>query len=103
MMDGLSFPPPTPARIWLDMVSLFPPTYKDQPNGLRPDLVKLLADLKPSFFRFPGGCFAEGQTLEDAFRFKETVGPVEERKGRQCFWGYHNTDGLGYYEYLRLG
>lgn len=89
-------------KFWLDMVSLFPATYKNQPNGLRPDLVKLLADLNPSFLRFPGGCFAEGQTLEDAFRFKETIGPVEERKGRRCFWGYHSTDGLGYYEYLRL-
>ncbi len=92
----------SPGTFWLDMVSLFPPTYKNQPNGLRPDLVQLLADLKPSFFRFPGGCFAEGRTLEDAFRFKETIGPVEQRKGRQCFWGYHNTDGLGYFEYLRL-
>lgn len=89
-------------EFWLDMVSLFPPTYRDQPNGLRPDLVQLLADLQPSFFRFPGGCFAEGQTLQDAFRFKETVGPVEQRKGRRCFWGYRSTDGLGYFEYLRL-
>lgn len=89
-------------EFWLDIVSLFPPTYNNQPNGLRPDLVKLLADLKPSFFRFPGGCFAEGHTLKDAFRFKETIGPVEERTGRRCFWGYNSTDGLGYYEYLRL-
>lgn len=88
---------------WLDMVSLFPPTYNDQPNGMRPDLFQMLADLKPSFFRFPGGCFAEGTTLENAFRFKETIGPVEERKGRLCFWeDYYSTDGLGYYEYLRL-
>jgi alpha-L-arabinofuranosidase len=91
-----------PGVFWLDMVSLFPPTYKDQPNGLRPDLVKMLADLKPSFFRFPGGCFAEGNTLEDAFYFHETIGPIEQRKGRRCFWNYNSTDGLGYYEYLRL-
>jgi alpha-L-arabinofuranosidase len=87
---------------WLSVVSLFPPTWKNQPNGLRPDLVQLLADLKPSFFRFPGGCFAEGRTLEDTFLFKETIGPIEQRKGRPCFWGYHSSDGLGYYEYLRL-
>lgn len=92
----------TQGVIWLDMVSLFPPTYKNQPNGMRTDLVKLLAELKPSFFRFPGGCFAEGHTLEDTFRFKETIGPIEERKTRRCFWGYDSTDGLGYYEYLRL-
>ncbi len=87
---------------WLSMVSLFPPTWKNQPNGLRPDLVKLLADLKPSFLRFPGGCFAEGHTLRDTFLFKETIGPIERRKGRPCFWGYRSSDGLGYYEYLRL-
>jgi len=89
-------------EFWLDMVSLFPVTYKDEPNGMRADLVKMLADLKPSFFRFPGGCFVEGQTLEAAFKFKETIGPIEERKGRRNFWNYNNTDGLGYYEYLRL-
>lgn len=88
--------------LWVDMVSLFPPTYKHQPNGLRPDLVKLLADLKPSFFRFPGGCYAEGLTLADTFLFKETLGPIEGRKGRNGFWNYNSTDGLGYYEYLRL-
>ncbi|MCA9260025.1 MAG: hypothetical protein KDA61_12525, partial [Planctomycetales bacterium] len=87
---------------WIDMASLFPATYKNQANGLRTDLVEMLAALKPSFFRFPGGCFVEGQTLEDAFRFKETIGPVESRKGRRNFWNYHNTDGLGYFEYLRL-
>lgn len=89
-------------QFWVDMVSLFPATYNDEPNGMRADLVQLLADLKPSFFRFPGGCFVEGQTLEDAFKFKETIGPIEQRKGRRNFWNYNNTDGLGYYEYLRL-
>ncbi len=87
---------------WINLASLFPPTWKNQPNGLRADLVQLLADLKPSFFRFPGGCFAEGRTLQDTFLFKETVGSIEKRKGRPCFWGYRSTDGLGYYEYLRL-
>lgn len=91
-----------PGTFWLGLVSLFPPTYKNQPNGLRPDLVKLLADLKPSFFRFPGGCFAEGVTLKDTFLFKESIGPIEKRKGRANLWGYHSSDGLGYYEYLRL-
>ena len=89
-------------EFWLGMVSLFPPTYKDQPNGLRSDLAKLLADLKPSFIRFPGGCFVEGKKLDDAFRFADTIGPIEERKGKDSFWGYYTTDGLGYYEYLRF-
>ncbi len=92
----------TAGTYWLDMVSLFPPTYKSQPNGLRPDLMQLLMDLRPSFLRFPGGCFAEGHTLDDAFRFKETLGLIEDRKGRPGFWNYYSTDGLGYYEYLRL-
>lgn len=89
-------------EFWLGMVSLFPHTYQDEPNGLRPDLIKLLVDLKPSFLRFPGGCYVEGKTLDDAFRFEPTIGPPEERKGRDGFWGYYSTDGLGYYEYLRL-
>jgi alpha-L-arabinofuranosidase len=89
-------------EFWLGLVSLFPPTYNNEPNGLRPDLVKMLAGLKPSFVRFPGGCFVEGNTLANAFRFKETLGPIDQRQGRDCFWGYYSTDGLGYYEYLRL-
>ncbi len=89
-------------EFWLGVVSLFPPTYRDQPNGLRPDLMNLLVELKPSFLRFPGGCYVEGKTLDDAFRFEPTIGPPEERKGRDGFWGYYSTDGLGYFEYLRL-
>lgn len=88
----------------LDMVSLFPPTFNNRENGLRPDLVEMLQNLHPRFLRFPGGCFVEGKESPDyAFRWERTIGHVEERPGhlnRQ--WGYHSTDGLGFHEYLLL-
>ncbi len=89
---------------YLDMVSLFPPTYKNRDNGLRPDLVEMLHDLHPSFMRFPGGCFVEGQDSPDnAFRWERTIGPIEERPGHwNKNWGYRTTDGLGFHEYLQL-
>ena len=43
----------------VDMVSLMPQdTYKG--HGLRKDLAQALADLKPKFMRFPGGCVVHG-------------------------------------------
>ncbi len=87
----------------LDMVSLFPPTYKDRENGLRPDLAQMLADLHPKFMRFPGGCFVEGsQTPDDAFRWERTIGPLEHRVGHNNLWGYRTSDGMGYHEFLQL-
>jgi len=93
----------SPGTIWLDMVSLFPQdTWKRRPNGLRPDLAKMLSDLKPSFVRFPGGCFVEGDILENAFRWKNTIGDIVTRPGHWNLWGYRSTDGLGYHEYLQM-
>jgi alpha-N-arabinofuranosidase len=43
-----------------NLLSLFPPTYKNRPNGLRVDLMDAMAGLKPSFFRAPGGNNIEG-------------------------------------------
>ena len=61
----------------LDMVSLFPPTFKNRPNGLRPDLAQMLYEMHPKFMRFPGGCFVEGQiSPENAFRWERTIGPL---------------------------
>lgn len=92
--------------VQLDMVSLFPPTFKDRPNGCRRDLAEMLAALKPAFVRFPGGCYIEGDgTVEDNRRFewKKTIGPVEERPGHYNYnWGYPSTDGLGFHEFLQL-
>ena len=90
-------------RLDLDMVSLFPrKTFKNRPNGCRPDLAQLLADLKPAFVRFPGGCVVEGATMANRYRWKETIGDVAARPGHWCLWGYRNSDGLGYHEFLQL-
>ncbi len=88
----------------LDVVSLFPPTFKNRPNGMRPDLAQMLADMHPRFMRFPGGCFVEGQQSPDnAFRWKRTIGPIEEREGHaNVNWGYRTSDGIGFHEYLQL-
>ncbi len=94
----------SPADYRLDVVSLFPPTYKNRPNGLRPDLAEMLQELHPSFMRFPGGCFVEGQdTPDNAFRWQRTIGPIEQRAGHENKnWGYRTSDGLGFHEYLQL-
>ncbi len=88
----------------LDVVSLFPPTFKNRENGMRPDLAQMLADMKPRFMRFPGGCFVEGQQSPDnAFRWKRTLGPIENREGHaNVNWGYRTSDGIGFHEYLQL-
>lgn len=92
-----------PGTLWLDMVSLFPTaTWLGRPNGLRPDLAGMMEDLKPTFVRFPGGCWVEGDTMREAYRWKETVGPWQERRTQWNIWGYWATHGLGYHEYLQL-
>ena len=90
--------------VQIDMVSLFPPTFKNRENGMRPDLANMLWQLHPKFMRFPGGCFVEGQESPDnAFRWERTIGPIEEREGHwNVNWGYRTSDGLGYHEYLQL-
>uniref|UniRef100_A0A0E0R3R3 non-reducing end alpha-L-arabinofuranosidase n=1 Tax=Oryza rufipogon TaxID=4529 RepID=A0A0E0R3R3_ORYRU len=87
--------------IWLDQVSLMPSeTYKG--HGFRQELMYMLLDLKPRFLRFPGGCFVEGNWLKNAFRWKETIGPWEERPGHYGdVWHYWTDDGLGYYDFLQ--
>jgi len=92
-----------PGTIWLDMVSLFPAeTFKGRPNGLRPDLAQMLLALRPSFVRFPGGCWVEGDTLEFALRWKRTIGELSERRTQWNLWQYHSTNGLGFHEYLQM-
>ncbi|XP_050369283.1 alpha-L-arabinofuranosidase 1-like isoform X2 [Argentina anserina] len=88
--------------IWFDQVSAMPlDTYKG--HGFRKDLVDMLADMKPQFIRFPGGCFVEGEWLRNAFRWKESIGPWEERPGHfGDVWMYWTDDGLGYFEFLQL-
>ena len=89
-----------PGTVWFGLVSLFPPTWNGRPNGLRQDLMQMLVDLHPKFLRFPGGNYVEGDTIETRFDWKETIGPIEERPGHPCPWGYRSTDGMGLLEFL---
>lgn len=90
-------------KIALDVISLFPQnTFKNRSNGLRTDLAQLLADMKPAFIRFPGGCLAHGDGLGNMYRWKTTIGPLEQRVEQKNLWGYHQTVGLGYYEYFQF-
>ena len=92
-----------PGTFSLDMVSLFPKkTFKNRPNGLRRDLAGMLEGLKPSFVRFPGGCWVEGDTMALAYRWKQTVGDLSERRTQYNIWQYHATHGIGFHEYLQL-
>jgi len=89
----------TPGTLWLQNVSLFPPTYKNRPNGNRADIMELLAAMKPKFLRLPGGNYVEGNAFNQRFNWKETIGSVEQRPGHPSCWGYWSTDGLGILEY----
>ena len=87
----------------VDMVSLMPQdTYKG--HGLRKDLAQALEDLQPKFMRFPGGCVVHGggDGFWDTYRWKTTIGPKEQRKGLKNTWGYHQSMGLGFYEYFQF-
>ena len=86
--------------VWLQQVSLMPPTFKDRPNGNRPDLSQILADAHPKFLRFPGGNYVEGDYFSERFNWKETIGPLESRPGHRSCWGYWSTDGFGLPEFL---
>lgn len=97
----------------LDMISLFPAdTWKNRPGGMRADMVQWLADLKPGFLRFPGGCIVEGFDLSQRYQWKKTVGPIEDRQLIINRWNfefehrptpdYFQTFGLGFFEYFQL-
>ncbi len=87
--------------LWLDMVSVMPrDTWKQ--HGLRPDLCEMLAALKPSFVRFPGGCWVEGDDLAHMYNWKKTVGDPAHRQPLWNIWQYWATHGLGFHEYLQL-
>ncbi len=87
-------------KVAIDLVSLKPQdTYKG--HGLRKDLAEAIADLKPRFVRFPGGCMLHGQGIDNIYHWKESVGPMKDRKPAYNIWGYHQTRGLGFYEYFQ--
>lgn len=96
-----------------DFISLFPAdTWKGRKGGMRADMVQMLADLKPGFIRFPGGCIVEGINLENRYQWKKTIGPIEERQLIMNRWNiefpnrnapdYFQTFGLGFFEYFQL-
>jgi alpha-N-arabinofuranosidase len=85
---------------YFNLVSLFPPTYNNRPNGNRIDLTKMLIDMKPKFLRFPGGNYLEGPDFANAFPWKTTLGPIDNRPGHKGSWSYRPTDGMGLYEFL---
>lgn len=97
----------------LDMISLFPSdTWKNRPGGMRADMIQKLADMKPGFIRFPGGCIVEGFDLSQRYQWKKTLGPVEGRQLIINRWNfefahrpapdYFQTFGLGFFEYFQL-
>jgi alpha-L-arabinofuranosidase len=113
--------PKAKMRLWfegdgvidLDFISLFPSdTWKNRPGGLRADMVQMLADMKPGFIRFPGGCIVEGTDLSNRYRWKNTIGPVESRQLIMNRWNiefahrptpdYFQSFGLGFFEYFQL-
>ena len=89
--------------VYLDFVSLFPAqTFNSRANGLRPDLANMLVNLGPSFMRFPGGSWVDGNNLAAAYHWELTVGDPANRTPRNNVWGYMVDNGLGYHEYLQL-
>jgi alpha-N-arabinofuranosidase len=93
----------TRGGVALDEISLFPrQTFKQRANGLRADLAQAIADLKPRFMRFPGGCLVHGGGLGNMYRWKDSIGPIEQRRGQRNIWGYHQSLGLGYFEYFQF-
>ncbi len=89
------------AKVALDMISLFPhDTYKG--HGLRKDLAQTIADLHPKFVRFPGGCMSHGDGIDNIYHWNHTVGPWQDRMPAKNIWNYHQTRGLGFYEYFQF-
>jgi len=97
----------------MDMVSLFPEdTWKGRPGGMRADMIQMLADMKPGFIRFPGGCIVEGRDLSNRYQWKKTLGPLDQRQLIINRWNvefahrptpdYFQSFGLGFYEYFQL-
>ena len=89
--------------IYLDVVSLMPPTYKNRPNGLRIDMAGMQAALQPKLIRFPGGCDVESCSVGFGWNWKKTIGPVEERPGKVIqHWHYRNSQQFGLDELFQM-
>jgi alpha-N-arabinofuranosidase len=96
----VEFPPGSMGDFEFNLLSCFPPTYKDRVNGARIDIAQALADLKPGFVRLPGGCDVVGPTIPQRFIWNNTIGPLENRPGRKGTWTGYNTGGFGLIEML---
>ncbi len=90
-----------PGKVWISLVSLFPPTYKNRENGNRTDIMELLAGMHPKFLRLPGGNYLEGDFIEERFDWKATIGPLVDRPTHRSPWNYQSSDGLGLLEFLQ--
>ena len=91
---------PRPATIWLDLVSLFPPTYHDRPHGNRIDLMEMLAAMHPTFLRLPGGNYLEGDHIPERYEWKKTIGSWVDRPTHPSPWRYRSSDGMGLLEFM---
>ncbi len=89
-----------PGTVWLQLVSLFPPTYHDRVNGNRIDIMEMLAAMHPAFLRLPGGNYLEGDHINERFDWKKTIGPLVDRPGHRSPWNYWSSDGMGLLEFL---
>ncbi|MES2219676.1 MAG: alpha-L-arabinofuranosidase C-terminal domain-containing protein [Acidobacteriota bacterium] len=89
-----------PGTVWLSLISLFPPTYDNRPNGNRVDLMQKLAAMHPAFLRLPGGNYLEGDHISERYQWKKTLGPLVDRPTHPSPWGYRSSDGLGLLEFL---
>jgi alpha-N-arabinofuranosidase len=87
-------------KVWIDLVSLFPPTYKSRANGNRPDLMEMMAAMHPKFLRLPGGNYLEGDQIDERFDWKNTIGPLVDRPTHRSPWNYQSSDGMGLLEFL---
>jgi alpha-N-arabinofuranosidase len=87
-------------KLWIDLVSLFPPTYKNRENGNRADLMEMMAGMHPKFLRLPGGNYLEGDQIDERFDWKNTIGPLVDRPTHRSPWNYQSSDGMGLLEFL---
>ena len=96
----VEFPPGSNGDFEFNLISCFPPTFKDRINGARKDIAQVFADLKLGFVRLPGGNDVEGRSISERFIWNETIGPLENRPGRRGSWVGYNTEGFGLIELL---
>jgi alpha-L-arabinofuranosidase len=98
--NHLAITAPHAGTLWIQLVSLFPPTYHDRPNGFRIDLMEKMAAMHPQFLRFPGGNYLEGDHIKERFDWKKTIGPLVDRPTHRSPWNYQSSDGMGLLEFL---